>query len=268
MWKCARFPFLSITVGRGKVASRHRRSQMASKSRAGGRNTALYQRFWCLPTHRQRKRRQHKHACGASTCRWLGSPLRAFLFRQRQCEPEETQRSDCAPGCAGSSAVRQLYWECFVLFVVEEEGGGSNFRCIQYIWKRMEKASASGFANRIVSQRGCGCDTRRETALPFCLEQRKRTFKVFSGLGQLSMRVLLKHLTPLCIQCHINLAPWPPRQLWCEPSGQAALLGARLQMTGSSHQRQFRPDLKSSHDDIILILDIIMTPLRSNLYFL
>lgn len=56
MWKCARFPFLSITVRRGKVASRHRRSQMASKSMARGRNTALYQRFSCLPTHRQRER--------------------------------------------------------------------------------------------------------------------------------------------------------------------------------------------------------------------
>lgn len=85
------------------------------------------------------------------------------------------------------------------------------------------------------SQRGCGGDTRRQTALPFFLEWRKWTFMAFSRLWQLYMRVLLKHLTPLCIQCHVNLAPWLPRQPWCEPSGQATLLETRLQMTGSSH---------------------------------
>lgn len=111
---------------------------------SGGGNTALYQQLWFLPTHTHRKKRKHKHACGASTCRWLGSPLHAFLFRQRQCETEETQRSDCAPGCAGSSAVRRLYWRCFVLFVGVLGRGGwergfSNFRCIQYIWNWVEK---------------------------------------------------------------------------------------------------------------------------------
>lgn len=95
----------------------------------------------------------------------------------------------------------------FCLWLGRRRGGGFQLPLHTVHMKRMEKSSASGFVNRIVSQRGCGCDTRRETALPFCLERRKRTFKVFSGLGQLSVRVLLKHLTPLCIQCHINLAP-------------------------------------------------------------
>lgn len=51
--KAAPLPSIAVT---GKVASRHRRSQMASKSTAEGRNTALYQRLSCLPTQRRRER--------------------------------------------------------------------------------------------------------------------------------------------------------------------------------------------------------------------
>lgn len=235
MWKCAGFPFLSITVGRGKVASRLRRSQMASKSMAGGRNTALYQRLSCLPTHRQRERGESTsmRVDGARVDDWEvhsvpSSSVRDSVNQRKHKDQTVLQVVLEAQLCANFTGN--------VLFSLWlGEWGVSNFRRIQYIWKRMGKASPSGFPDRIVSQRGCGCDTRRETALPLCLEQRKWVFKVFSSLGQLYMRVLLKHLTPLWIQCHINLAPWPPRQLWCEPSGQATLMGARLQMTGSSH---------------------------------
>lgn len=230
MWKCARFPFLSITVGRGKVASRHRRSQMANKSMAGGRNTALYQRLSCLPTHRQRDR-------GESTS-----------MRVDQARVDDWEVHSVPSSSVRDSVNQRKHKDQTVLQVVLEAQLCANFtgNVLFCLWLR----GSGGFQlpphTVHMEEDGKGVSERvpKQDSVTKGLwrwhpqrdgEQRKFTFKVFSSLWQLYMRVLLKHLTPLCIQCHINLAPWPPRQLWCEPSGQATLMGARLQITGSSH---------------------------------
>lgn len=106
----------------------------------------------------------------------------------------------------------------------EGEWGFSNVCYIQHIWKRMEKASPSGFVNRIGPE-GAVAVTHADSPLcGFCLEQRKPAFKAFNSLWQLYMRILLKHLTQLCIQCHINLAHWltaTPAVAWATSTGHA-----------------------------------------------
>lgn len=242
---------------------------MAAGPLQGGRNTALYQQLSFLPTHTHRKRRKHKHACGPSTCQRLGSSLRAFLFRQRQRETEETQRWDCAPGCAGRSALRRIYWRCFVLFVGGwglGVGGGrvgvfqlpATYRTYGRGWKRPLRV---GWWARIGPGGAVAVTHADSPRCGFCLERRKRRIQAFDSLWQLYMRILLKHLTSLCIQFHVNLALWLPRQLWWRSTSTG---NAQATTTGSSRQQEVTTDLKRSHGDIIPILDVVV---RINVFF-
>lgn len=107
----------------------------------GGRNAALYQRCLFPPTLEQRHA-ERKHSCGTRTCLWLGSPLCVFLFRQRQCETEETQWPDCAPGYVADSAVWGSY--CWWLALLCRRVLAS----VAYIWKRVEMTAQSAFMNK------------------------------------------------------------------------------------------------------------------------
>lgn len=133
------------------------------------------------------------------------------------------------------------------------ESGGFPTSCyIQNIWKGLEKASLSGFVSRIGPGGAVAVTHADSPRCGFHLERRKRRFQ--ACLWQLYMRILLKHLTSLCIPFHVNLALWLHRQPWCNPPAQAS----------TSRQQEVTTDLKRSHDDIIPILDIVV---RINAFF-
>lgn len=88
-----------------------------------------------IHTHTHILRGKHKHACGASTCLWLGSPLHVFLFRVKQKKHNDQTVLQVV-------LEAQLCADCTVdvLFCLGVGGGGfPAFRCIH-----MEKDGNGG----------------------------------------------------------------------------------------------------------------------------
>lgn len=77
----------------GKATARHQQPHTTSQPQGEEMLPSISCSHFCphrgRDTHTHIPRGNHKHACGASTCLWLGSPLRSFLFRQRQCKTEK-----------------------------------------------------------------------------------------------------------------------------------------------------------------------------------
>lgn len=126
---------------------------------------------FCPHTHAHRQTHREESISmrvGAFTCLWLGSPFRVFLFRQRQCETEETQWSDCAAGYVRGSAVRRTYCRWLVLFSGECGGGGSQLPLHTY-GKGWKWQLWVGFMNKKGHERVAGCDTDGQPTLQFSL---------------------------------------------------------------------------------------------------